>query len=165
MKPSPRSHLYRLLLVLAVAGAGFVGLRQLAIPDSWDEEHWYRGDALDELAAQPSRFGGNASCEGSSCHEPPANHKANYDALSQGLHAGVACESCHGPLARHAADGEKLDHARLNVANELCLGCHQELIARPQNFPQFSETLLYHELLNVRETSPCRACHNPHEPA
>jgi hypothetical protein len=24
---------------------------------------------------------------------------------------------------------------------------------------------LYHELLNVRETSPCRACHNPHEPA
>ncbi len=164
MNPSPRAHIYRLLLVLFVIGAVFIGIRALAIPDSWDNQRWYRKEALAQLQSLPMQFGGNHSCKESECHEPPKRHQAKLDAVTNGNHNGMACEVCHGPLARHAKDGEKIDDAEMTAANELCLSCHRQLISRPEQFAQFSETLLYHELLDVRKITPCRACHDPHEP-
>ena len=164
MNPSPFAHIYRLLLVLAVMGAAFVGIRALAIPDSWDAERSYRRDALKELQQLPMRFGGNESCQDSECHEPTKRHQAKLEAVSKGRHQGVACEVCHGHLSKHARNGEKVDDAEMTAANELCQSCHQELISRPEQFAQFSETLLYHELLEVKQITPCRACHDPHEP-
>ncbi len=164
MNPSPRSHIYRLLLLLLVLGAAFMLVRALAIPDSWDEQHWFRRDALQTLSALPMRFGGNASCEASKCHEPTKRHDAKLQALSHGKHKTLACEVCHGPLLDHVEEGKKVEHAQISATNDLCLSCHRQLVSRPEKFAQFSETLLYHELLDVREITPCRACHDPHEP-
>jgi hypothetical protein len=76
--PSPRTHLYRLGIVLIVGFVGFVGIVALAAPASWNYEiaNWYRTDALEELKAQPMVYGGieeissskrNEACQ--SCHK------------------------------------------------------------------------------------------------
>ncbi|MEN8131974.1 MAG: hypothetical protein ABFS45_17685 [Pseudomonadota bacterium] len=166
MNPSPRAHIYRLFFALIVFVAAFLGIRALAIPDSWDSERWYRTDSLGELQSLPLRYGGNESCETAGCHNPEeaARHDKKLAALALGPHRELACEVCHGPVADHVKDGKKVNEAQVTVANKLCLSCHKKLIGRPEQFAQFSETLLYHELLKVRERSLCRACHDPHEP-
>jgi hypothetical protein len=164
MNPSPRTHIYRLLIALVIMGVVFIGIRALAIPESWDSKRWYRGDALKDLQQLPLRFGGNESCQDSACHEPTQRHPARIKALAGGKHRVLSCEVCHGPLSDHVRDGKKLGKARIMPTNELCMNCHQQLISRPQQFAQFSETLIYHKLLGVRETTICRGCHDPHEP-
>lgn len=166
MNPSPRAHVYRLIAVLALAAVAFIAVRTLVVPDSWDTEAWYRRDAVEELKQQPMRFGGNESCTGSACHEDdrPRNHQYRYDSVARGRHQGLACESCHGPLSEHVVSDKTIAHAKINANNDLCLACHQRLVSRPEEFAQFSTTLLYHGLLNVTNVSPCRACHDPHEP-
>ncbi len=167
MNPSPRAHIYRMILALIVFVAAFIGIRALAIPDSWDSERWYRTDSLGELQSLPLRYGGNESCDTAGCHDPEdatARHQEKLASLALGPHQGLACEVCHGPVAEHVKDGKKVNAAKVTVANDLCMSCHQKLIGRPEQFAQFSETLIYHKLLNVRERSLCRACHDPHEP-
>ncbi len=164
--PSPRAHIYRLVIILILGTAGFLGIKTLAVPDTWDDEKWYRRGAEEDLKAQPMRIGGNESCLASACHDDarPNTHDARYKTVSQGRHQGLACENCHGPLSAHVKDGETVGHARLDPNTELCLGCHQRLVSRPKDFTQFSVELLYHEILKVTDISPCRACHDPHEP-
>lgn len=166
MNPSPRAHIYRLIVLMVLALVGFIAVKTVAVPESWDSERWFRGDAAEELKHLPMRIGGNESCTGSACHDDdgPRNHQDRYDSISGGSHQGLACENCHGPLSDHVKDGRTVAQARMNSNNDLCLGCHQRLVGRPEQFAQFSETLLYHQLLNVTIISPCRACHDPHEP-
>lgn len=164
MTPSPRTHIYRLLIALVVLIGVFIGIRALAIPDSWDSKRWFRQDSLNDVAQLPLRFAGNGSCGGAGCHEKSMRHLEKMAALATGQHQGLACEVCHGPLSDHVKDGEKIAPAKVNVANTLCLSCHAKLMGRPQNFAQFSDTQLPHKLLNVHEISLCRACHDPHRP-
>ncbi len=166
MKPSPRAHIYRLVGLLVIGMAGFLVLKNLAVPPSWDFEKWYRLDAEKELQELPLRFGGNESCTGSTCHDGhrPATHDPRHEALAGGRHSGLACEVCHGPLIDHVEDGETVGQAVINANNDLCLSCHRHLITRPEQIAQFSETLIYHALLGVNEISACRACHDPHDP-
>ena len=167
MSPSPRSHVYRLLLLLALALAGFVGILQVAVPVSWDSEHWYRADAAVELRELPMRYGGNASCQTSSCHDDqrPQDHQADSDKLARGPHRGLSCESCHGNLALHVAGGAKTQAAQVAKENSQCLNCHRALAGRPEGFPRFKEDLQEHQLLQVNAvTDACSSCHDPHEP-
>lgn len=166
MKVSPRSHLYRLIVVLVIIAAGFAAVRSFAIPDSWDTEKFYRVDSLDELALQPLRIGGNEACAGSGCHEEQrvAKHKERFDALAKGNHAGLACENCHGPLSDHISDGRRVASAVINRENTLCLGCHGRLLSRPKDFPQFNAENTGHWYFDVETTTPCQDCHDPHEP-
>ncbi len=166
MSASPRAHIYRLILVLVLVAVGFLVVQGFAIPTSWDSQNWYRKDALTELQELPLRFGGNESCASGNCHDgaKPVRHQIRIDTLSNGTHQGLACEGCHGPLSDHVQGGRKVNIARLDFTNDLCLRCHQELVSRPQDFAHFSETFLYHQLLDVKITKPCRACHDPHEP-
>lgn len=166
MSPSPRSHIYRLVLILVLGISGFLVVRSLAIPESWDGDRFYRQDALQELKDRPLRFGGNAACAGSGCHEGErvSSHRRRFLAISQGKHQSLACENCHGPLVAHARDGRKVGYAQLTVENSLCFSCHLALVSRPRKFAQFSEQLLYHKLLKVNTGSPCRDCHDPHDP-
>ena len=164
MNPSPRAHIYRLLLAVGILIGVFLGIRALAIPDSWDSDGWYRRDSLTDLQQLPQHFAGNGSCGGAGCHEKSMRHLEKMAALATGQHQGLACEVCHGPLSDHVKDGEKVAPAKVNVANDLCLSCHAPLLGRPQQFAQFSETQLPHKLLNVREISLCRACHDSHKP-
>ena len=166
MNPSPRSHIYRMVVVLVLVAAGFAALRSLAIPDSWDDELFYRVDSLDELKLQPLRIGGNAECAGSGCHEQQrlVKHKEHFAALSRGNHSGLACENCHGPMSVHASDGKRVAPAPINRENTLCLGCHAPLLSRPKGFPQFNADNTGHSYFDVEITTPCLDCHDPHEP-
>ena len=103
MTTSPLAHVYRLILVLALALAAFLGIKALAVPDTWDSDKWYRRAAEQELKAQPLQFGGNQSCLESNCHEDDRqeNHGFRYQALSTGNHQGLACEGCHGLITEH----------------------------------------------------------------
>ena len=166
MNPSPRSHIYRMVVVLLVIAAGFSVLRSFAIPDSWDSELFYRVDSLEELKLQPLRIGGNAACAGSECHEEQrlARHKEHFAALARGNHSGLACENCHGPLSAHSSEGRRVAPALVNRENTLCLGCHGPLLSRPRDFPQFNAGITGHWYFDVETTTPCQDCHDPHEP-
>lgn len=166
MNVSPWSHIYRLVVLLVIIVIGFLGVRSLAIPSSWDNEKFYRVDSLEDLKLQPLRIGGNDSCTGSSCHDQKklAKHKQQFNALAKGNHNGLACENCHGPLSEHVSDGKNIASARINRENDLCLGCHGPRISRPKAFSQFNDEKTGHWYFDVEITKPCRECHDPHEP-
>jgi len=153
--PSPRSHLDRLALLLVVCLVAFLIIKDLATPASWNYEVWYRGDALAELQALPLAFGGNESCV--ECHDD------EHEAMAEFKHQTLACESCHGALADHVKEGKKFADAKVDKSRTQCLLCHQVLISRPKDFPQFSMDIRRHK--TMKETTVCVKCHDPHEPA
>jgi predicted CXXCH cytochrome family protein len=166
MNISPRSHIYRLIVLLVIVVVGFVAVRGLAIPSSWDSENFYRLDSLDELKLQPMQIGGNESCGGASCHdqERVAKHKTQLATVGKGSHKGLACENCHGPLSAHVSDDKKIASAVIDRENKLCLNCHGKLLSRPKNFPQFDTEKTGHWYFDVEITKPCLDCHSPHNP-
>jgi len=166
MSVSPRSHIYRLVVLLVILVVGFVVVRSLAIPASWDNEKFYRVDSLEDLKLQPVRIGSNEACAGSSCHDKDkvAKHKEKFNTLSKGSHSGLACENCHGPLSDHISDGKRVASASINRENTLCLGCHGPLISRPKDFSQFNAENTGHWYFDVEITKSCGDCHDPHEP-
>jgi hypothetical protein len=166
MNPSPRAHIYRMLIALAILGVVFLGIRALAIPESWDEQRWFRRDSLDDIAQLPLHYGGNEACQTSGCHdlEQPMRHAEKLATLASGMHQGLACEVCHGPASEHVKDGQKINDAQVKVATEICMSCHQTLTGRPAQFAQFSESEIHHKLLDVKARSICRTCHDPHDP-
>lgn len=166
MNISPRTHIYRLLVLLVLVVVGFVAVRGLAIPSSWDSENFFRRDSLDELKLQPMKIGGNESCGGASCHDQQkvAEHKTQLATVGRGSHKGLACENCHGPLSDHVSDDKKVASAVIDRDNKLCLGCHNQLISRPKKFAQFDTENEGHWYFDVEITNPCRDCHNPHNP-
>jgi len=167
MNVSPRSHIYRLLVLLVIVVVGFVAIRSIAIPASWDSEKFYRVDSLEDLKLQPMRLGGNEACAGSGCHDEPqkvAKHKARFNTHAKGSHSGLACENCHGPLSDHVSDNKRIASAGINRDNTLCLGCHGPLISRPKDFSQFNPENSGHWYFDVEITKHCHDCHDPHEP-
>jgi Cytochrome c7 and related cytochrome c len=141
-------HLVRLALVFVIGTAAFVVVRAILVPRSFGEYGHYRGNAIAEIAAQPVKFAGQATCEG--CHADVAGVK------SKGMHVSVNCEACHGALANHADDPTSVLPAKLDTAI-LCIRCHEVNGARPQNFPQ----------IVAKDHSAglsCEACHPPHSP-
>lgn len=163
MTPSPRSHIYRLVIILAVALTAFFLLKDFTIPASWDVNAWYRTDALTDLQQQQSHFGGNESCRGSQCHEPKENHQARLTDLQNSVHKNLACETCHGPLVDHAQGKHKIGDAHL-ARGKLCLRCHGVLLGREGKIAQFSSEFEIHKMMQVTEEKPCIDCHNPHAP-
>ncbi len=166
MLPSPRSHIYRLILVLVIGVGGFFLVKDFFKPESWDERSWYRRDALPLLQQQASIFGGNESCQSSTCHaQPEKDHDEKLGLLTDAIHDGLACEGCHGALGEHARNGEKVADARLVRDSSLCLRCHDQRIGRAEKVAQFSETFKKHKRKKVTRTSECIECHDPHAPA
>lgn len=156
-QPSPKAHLYRLVGLLIAGLVGFVVVKAVATPASWDYEHWYRGDAVKDIAAEPLSYGGNESCV--SCH------REQHTELLEFNHKTLSCESCHGALADHVKDGKKIAAATVdNESNWQCLNCHEKLINRPAGFPQFAaddDNELHKEVANG---ALCVMCHNAHNP-
>lgn len=159
---SPRSHLYRLGIVLVAffIVAGSIGW--WAIPDSWNFEvdNWYRRDSLQDIAALPMAYGGNESCQ--ECHQAADKKLAKFK------HNGLSCESCHGPLADHVREGKRFAAAKVDKGRWQCENCHAEQINRPEDLPQFSRAgeigkfVKKHKLLDDKK--PCLECHDAHDP-
>lgn len=157
---TPKSHLYRLAGIIVLFIIVFLSAKQLATPESWNHEGWYRGAALTDAAAQPLVYGGNESCQ--DCHQAAIKKLRKFD------HRGLSCESCHGPLTEHVKGKEKIAKALVDKSRWQCENCHEERINRPKGFPQFSRTgeigksVRKHK--DLEEDTPCLKCHDAHDP-
>ncbi len=155
--PSPRTHLYLLGAVLVIGFIGFLAVKEIATPASWNYEDWYREDSLKDIASLPVVYGGNLSCQ--TCHADENEEIVEFK------HKTLSCESCHGPLIDHVQDGKKTAAAKVDDSTTWqCLNCHSKLVNRPPDFPQFSVARIEEHEEVAREVL-CLACHNPHDPA
>jgi hypothetical protein len=116
--PSPKTHLYRLAILLVAGFAGFMVLRTLATPESWNYADWYRGNSPLEIAQEPLIYGGNESCK--DCHAEV------HDELLEFKHKTLSCESCHGALADHVEGDKKIAEAVIDETRWQCMNCHAE---------------------------------------
>lgn len=103
----------------------------------------------------------NLSCK--SCH------KEVTDKVRRRKHKQVSCEACHGALLDHVRNDEKVAAARIDETTRDCLNCHQPLINRPIDFPQFelTDNFKKHREYQSGEYEPgttCHKCHRAHDP-
>lgn len=162
--PSPKSHLYRLAVVLAVFFVGFLVLRQLATPESWNYEGWYRAAALEEMKTQPMIYGGISSLGARERNDTCKScHADEVKVLRKKKHKKLSCESCHGPIVDHVANEKKIAVALIDRSRSQCTNCHSVQINRPDGFPQFTMKIDKHKKA-AKEELPCLKCHEAHDP-
>jgi len=156
---SPQKHLHRLGVLILLGVIGFLVIKWLATPSSWNFQVWYRGDALAELAEKEPVFGGNASCN--DCHE---------DVVELALsapHKALSCEACHGPSVKHVRDGQKIAEAVVvSHSSWQCLNCHEKLLGKSEDYPQFEKVPSQRRIRKhkkLKEDVLCLKCHGPHD--
>jgi hypothetical protein len=141
-------HLIRLVAVLVLGVAAFVGLRAAVVPKSFGQYGHYRGAAIGEIAARPIAHAGHEVCEG--CHTDVVDQK------KLGKHVVIPCEACHGPQAKHADDPATIKPPKLDTA-VVCSRCHEANSAKPKTFPQVVTA-------DHAQGLACDTCHQPHRP-
>lgn len=146
--PKDTEHLVRLGAVFAAGVILFLVARYFLVPPSFGQYGHFRGDAIAEVAARPTAFGGHQLCE--VCHAEVLSLKV------AGRHKGVSCEACHGPQQRHADDPGNIIPPKLN-AQILCVKCHEANPAKPASFPQIASK-------DHNAGLACDVCHQPHSP-
>lgn len=142
-------HLKRLLMTGVVIIALFLLLKNALTPDSFGQFGHYRAKSMDEIAALPIHFVGNASCV--SCHDTIVTMR------NEGYHSDLSCEGCHGAGYKHIENPktEKLDKPD---SREFCIKCHSINLARPE------KAVIQKELKEHHAEKKCITCHNPHQP-
>ena len=143
----PPQILRLVLLTLGVVGSYGVA-RMLLVPSSFGEYVWFRGKALEELAATKPVISGMKACD--ECHTDILEKLAKYE------HKTVSCESCHGPSRKHAGDPDAKT-PKGKFADSDCLLCHQSSPSRPLWLKQV-------EPLEHFRGDKCVGCHIPHQP-
>jgi hypothetical protein len=77
--------------------------------------------------------------------------------------AGVQCENCHGPAANHAAvDSDLIVRPRVELAAQVCGGCHNETSHRP-HFEEWSASAhvsVTEDMNPAGRISSCGRCHS-----
>ncbi len=146
-KNMPPQILRILLLTLGVVGVYAVA-RTLLMPASFGERGWYRGEALEELAAIKPVYSGMKSCD--ECHTDI------LEQLAKGDHQVIACESCHGPSREHAGNPD-LKTPRAEFTDNDCMHCHQSSPSRPAWLKQIEANEHF-------RGDRCVGCHLPHQP-
>lgn len=136
----------RVALLAAGIVAVYSSARALLTPPSFGEYGWYRGAALEELAAAPPVFAGQRACE--ECHDEQIKMVAAH------AHKTVSCEACHGPGQEHA---ENPDVAMRILTYSHCVACHERNLSRPSWLKQV-------DTKEHAEGSKCTDCHEPHNP-
>lgn len=173
-------HLWILLLLIVIGGAGFLWARTQMIPESFGERGPYRGDALDEIAAMPMVLPPDHVCL--ECHTDVGDERA------ESLHEAVRCFHCHGTgqehiaMARKAAesdnvsipaarewDGDFLTKIDLFVTQDrkTCLVCHETQIGMPEDFKKINVAEHLEDMGADDPTSrdTCFECHGGHDTA
>jgi hypothetical protein len=139
-------HLVRIAAVFLAGTATILCFRAWFVPKSFGQYGHYRGDAITEVAALPTVYAGQETCE--ACHAEVLTVKA------AGKHAGVKCEACHGAQGNHAKDPIK---PALPDSNVLCARCHEANSAKPKWFPAVVTA-------DHANGMACNTCHQPHSP-
>jgi hypothetical protein len=132
------------LLTLGIVGSYLVA-RAFLTPPSFGQYGWYRGAALEELAARPPVYAGKQACD--ECHSDIL-HKLAGDA-----HKTLSCEACHGVSRAHA---ENPDILPVKLTGSHCIRCHEANPSRPAWFKQI--------VVKDHYGSKCAECHIPHQP-
>ncbi len=149
-------HIFRVFLLLVLGIVAIVLGRSLFVPPSWGIYGWYRADNVEEQRQHPVVHGGDASCK--SCHEEAlAKHQS-------GPHQVVRCEACHAPLAIHVAQDKKAADMPTSRSRDVCLRCHRQLEARPDDFPQVQPRQHVDENGGEWSEEACLDCHEAHQP-
>jgi hypothetical protein len=142
----PPQILRLVLLTFAIVGSYAVA-RAFLTPPSFRQYGWFRGDALQEIAARKPVYAGKKACD--ECHSD------EIQKLAKGEHKTISCESCHGPAQAHA-DNPDLKTTKLTDAD--CLRCHDADPGRPAFLKQITVKSHY-------SGSRCVECHVPHHPS
>lgn len=140
---------FRAALLLLIVVIVFLIVRQMAVPKSFGQYGYYRGDNVEEWISYNQNYAsGKDDC--SKCHGQ------EFTATAQDVHNGIDCQSCHGPLAAHVKNPQE---SRPKVAGnaELCGACHKDLLGRKEKIP----TVKLGEHSGGLE---CTRCHDPHQP-
>jgi predicted CXXCH cytochrome family protein len=142
-----REHLFRVAALFVIGTGLFFVAKAFLVPKDFGKYGHYRASAVDEAAARPISFAGQAACI--ECHSDV------QEVRNTARHAKLSCESCHGPLASHAS-GDIPKPARPE-GRQICIGCHAANRSRPTAFPQVV-------IADHADDGPCIACHKPHAP-
>jgi len=155
-EPISYRHTVRLFAVLGGGLLAALAARSLAVPDSFGERGFFRGDARREaMVARAPRLQGSASCL--ECH------KFQSQINAKDVHRTVQCEDCHGPGDAHAKEA-KSDNIVIDRSRDACLVCHRLLSARPGAFAQVSWRDHFKQMGVTDDKTACVACHDAHEP-
>ncbi|MBI5383599.1 MAG: hypothetical protein HZA90_02820 [Verrucomicrobia bacterium] len=142
----PPQVLRLVLLTVGIVGSYLVA-RHFLTPRSFGTYGWYRGDALQELAALPPVFAGKKACD--ECHSEIVKQ------LAKAEHKTLSCEGCHGAGQAHA-DNPDVNMGVLHYSH--CTRCHEANPSRPK----------WHKQINTKSHYPgqkCTECHVPHQPS
>jgi hypothetical protein len=140
----PPQILRLVLLTLVIVGSYLVA-RSFLTPPSFGQYGWYRGNALEEIAARTPVFAGKQACD--KCHSDIL-HKLAADA-----HKTLSCEACHGVNREHADNPNILP---VKATGNYCIRCHEANPARPAWFKQI--------VVKDHYSGKCTECHMPHQP-
>lgn len=140
----PPQILRLVLLTMGIVGSYMVA-RAFLTPVSFGEYGWYRGAALEELAARTPVYAGKKACD--ECHSDIL-HKLAGDA-----HKTLSCEACHGVSRAHADDPDVLP---VKLTGSHCIRCHASNPSRPAWFKQI--------VVKDHYSGKCTDCHIPHQP-
>lgn len=155
------SHVVRFAILLFIVILAFFAVRSFLIPPSFGISGSYtygyhRAGSDNEQAILYARFQGSEKCR--KCHAE------QYQNWAGGGHVTIACETCHGSWQAH--NNNTKDQVVKDRSIEACMLCHQQLAARPFEFPQVAD-IEKHAAEQKEELKPgmvCVDCHNAHVP-
>ena len=173
-------HVWILLFLILVGGAGFQTIRTALIPATFGQQGPYRAAALETIAAQPSVFPADTVCH--ECHEDVQEERA------ESLHVAVACVHCHGLARNHIAQARKAAESQsesIDPAEEwdgkfpsaidlfvtqdrnTCLVCHDAVVGMPEDARKIdvAEHLEENEAEEPESRETCFECHGGHDTA
>lgn len=173
-------HVWIMAGLVALAAWGLLTAREALAPKSFGRQGPYRAEALEEIAAHPSRFPSDAICH--ECHQDVAQERA------ESLHQNVRCAHCHGHGRDHVAqaraaaatpgvavapaavwDGNFLTKADLYITRDrkVCLACHEAVVGMPEHFKKINLAMHLEEQGAAEPNNPetCFECHGGHNTA
>jgi hypothetical protein len=135
----------RLVLLTFGIVASYLVARYFLTPSSFHQYGWFRGAALEEIAAREPVFAGKQACN--ECHSDVLQKQA------KGPHKTLSCETCHGVSLDHAGNP---DITPIKLTGSHCIRCHEANPSRPAWLKQI--------VLKEHYSGKCSECHVPHQP-
>ena len=149
-------HIWRIFLLLVIGICLFMVGRLFFVPKTFGTYGHYRAANVAEQRAIPVKIHGPEACE--PCHGD------EFTLWKSAAHKTIICEDCHAPYSTHIKNDEKYADMEISKRSDLCLRCHQEMRARPKDFPQINlDTHAKDNGITLTATI-CFSCHNPHDP-
>jgi hypothetical protein len=138
--------IFRLVLLTLGIVVSYLTARYFLTPPSFGQYGWFRGEALQEIAARKPVYAGKKACD--ECHSDV------LEKLAKAEHKTLSCEGCHGVSQEHAANP---DITPIKLTGNHCIRCHEANPSRPAWFKQIT-------VKNHYTGQKCTECHVPHQP-